>query len=98
MNQERKRMRARLWPVMGGASTRFQVSGTIPTAVPQSLPRELIYGLSLWGGCPVSCVLCVDRAGARWCEWWTELMAGIPGHHLEAIYLTQRTERVWRRR
>lgn len=98
MKQGRKRMRVRLWPVNGGASTRFQVSGTIPTAMPQSLPREIIYGLSLWGGCPVSCVLCVDREAARWCAWWTELMAGIPGRHLEASYFTHRTERVWRRR
>ena len=90
-------MRARLWPINGGTGTRFQLSGTISTAVPQSLLRELIYGLSLWGGCPVSCVLCADRAAASWCEWWTELMAGIPGRHLVAICLTQRAERVWRR-
>ena len=61
-------MRARLWPVRGGTSTRFQLSGTIPTAMPQSLPRELIYGLSLWGGCPVSLSLknLIGLYGARY--------------------------------
>jgi hypothetical protein len=94
------RIKAQLTPMEGGAYTKFRLSGIMPTSAPQMLSRQLIYGLSFWSASPVSCVLCVDKeeTAASWCEWWTELMAGIPGRHLDVRYLIQRTERVWGRR
>ena len=90
------RIRAQLMPMEGGAYTRFRLLGTMPTSVPQMLIRQLIYGLSFWSASPVSCVLCADKEeAASWCEWWTELMAGIPARRLDVRYLIQRTERVW---
>ena len=96
---KKRRITAQLTPMDGGANTKFRLSGIIPTSVPQMLSRQLIYGLSFWSASPVSCVLCVDKESAAiWCEWWTELMAGIPARHLDVSYLIQRTERVWERR
>jgi hypothetical protein len=81
---------ARLSPVHGGAYTRFQLSGSVPTAIARRAMKRLVCGLSFWSGWPVECVLCVDRETASWCEWWSEVLGVIPEHHLKVQYRQKR--------
>ena len=79
-------MELRLAPEHGGSYTRLRLSGFVPTAVPRKAAAALARGLVFWSGWPVRCVLSVDREGASWCEWWTDLLAGIPEGLLELRY------------
>lgn len=93
---KKSRITAQLMPLDGGVHTKFRLSGTIPVDVPQIRSRRRICGLSFRSRCPVSCVLCVDKAAASWCEWWTELMAVILARRPDVRYLIHRTEYEWR--
>ena len=79
-------MRMRLTPEHGGSYTCLRLSGSVPTAVPRWTAARLARGLAFWNGWPVRCVLSVDREAGSWCEWWTDLLAGIPEDLLELRY------------
>lgn len=79
-------MKLRLSPEHGGAYTRLRLCGFVPTGIPQRTAAALARGLAFWSGWPLLCVLSVDREAASWCEWWTDLLAGIPGDLLELRY------------
>jgi hypothetical protein len=79
-------MQMGLIPEHGGAYTKVQLSGSVPTAIPQRTVTRLTKGLAFWSGWPVLCVLSVDMKAASWCEWWTEKLADIAAHHLEVRY------------
>jgi hypothetical protein len=91
-------MTMRLTPEHGGSYTNLRLSGSVPTAVPQRTATHLVRGLTFWSGWPVECVLSVDREAASWCEWWTDLLAGIPEHHLKLRYRIRRSDRERRNR
>jgi len=76
-------MTIRLAPVQYGAYTRLRLCGTLPTALPRPVAARFAQELAFWSGWPVSCVLSADEEAAQWCEWWTDLMAGISAQHLE---------------
>ncbi len=77
----------------GGAYTRLLLRGTLPTALPRQVAAQLAQELAFWSGWPVSCVLSVDGEAARWCQWWTDLLAGISAQHLELCCRPRRPER-----
>ena len=79
-------MKLRLFPVYGGSYTRLQLSGVVPTAVPRWTAEAFAQGIALWSGWPTRCVLSVDREAASWCEWWTDLLAGMSEDLLELRY------------
>jgi hypothetical protein len=76
----------------------FRLFGTIPAGVMQNHSRQCFCELSFWSRYPISCVLFVDKAAASWCEWWTELMVGIPARRPDVRYLIHLTEHEWRLR
>jgi hypothetical protein len=86
-------MTMRLQPVLGGAYTRMLLRGTVPTAVPRTSAARLARELAFWSGWPGSCALSADSEAARWCEWWTDLLAGISARHLELCFHLPRPER-----
>jgi hypothetical protein len=86
-------MRLRLSAGHGGAYTRLQLSGFVPTAVPRKTAIALARGLALWSGWPVRCVLSVGRKEAGWFEWWTDVLAVVPEDLLELRYDIVRTDR-----
>lgn len=79
-------MKLQLAPEYGGSYTRLRLCGSVPTAIPRAAARRLVRGLAFWSGWPVECVLSVDMEGANWCEWWTDLLVGIPARHLEVRF------------
>ena len=91
----REQMTIQLEPEHGGSYTRLRLRGSLPTAVPRRAAARLARELTLWSGWPVSCVLCVDREAACWCEWWTDLLADISARHLELRYRIRQPE-LWR--
>ena len=84
--------RVRVWlsPLVGGAYTKFRITGTIPTAVPARKLKRLVEELSFWSGYLVECALSVEREGASWCEWWTDRLAVIPERHLKVSFIIRR--------
>ena len=84
------KMRIVLEPENDGAYTRLRLSGSVPTSVPRASAIQLVQGLSFWSGWPVTCVLSVDKEAACWCEWWTELTAGIDPSLLTLRYRLRR--------
>lgn len=79
-------IRARLFPQCGGSFTRLVLCGALPTALPKWELRRLIERLSLFSGYPIECVLSVDKEAASWCEWWSELLVGMPERQIELVY------------
>lgn len=86
-------MKMTLTPEHGGVYTKLRLLGSVPTAIPRITASRLARGLTFWIGWSVECVLSVDRETACWCEWWTELLADIPEHHLELHYRVRRSDR-----
>ena len=82
--------RAVLSPVYDGRFTRLRLTGVVPSSVMKRDVRRLVRALDFWSGYPVECALSVDREAACWCEWWTDLLAGIPERHLELRCLRAR--------
>jgi hypothetical protein len=80
------RMRIRLTPEHGGSFTRVRLCGSLPTAVPRRGAARLVRVLAVWSGAPVECALFADAAAASWCEWWTDLLAGMSARHLRVRY------------
>jgi len=73
----------RLRPLCGGAFTRVQLCGCVPTAIPPQLVRRLAKLLSFWSGWPVVLALSVESETGGWCELWTESVKDIPERHLD---------------
>jgi len=76
-------MRVRLQPLDGGAFTEMQLCGTVPTALPPQVMRQLVSTLSFWSGWPVVLALRAEVATAGWFEYWCDAVSGIPARHLE---------------
>lgn len=85
--------RATLSPVHGGSYTRLRLTGVVPSSVAQRDVARLARGLFFWSGGPVECALSVAMETACWCEWWTDLLAGMPERHLRLRYRIQRSPR-----
>jgi hypothetical protein len=83
---DKGQFRARLTPVCNGQFTRLQLTGVVPSSVPIQQVAKLVRALELWSGWSVECVLCVDRENPLWCEWWSDLLAGIPERRLKVRY------------
>ena len=71
---------------MKNGQMKLRLTGFVPTAVPRRTAASLARGLALWSGWPVRCVLSVDKEAASWCEWWTDLLVGMPEDLLELRY------------
>lgn len=69
--------RARLRPIYLGAFTQLELTGVVPTAIPEAKVARLIRQLHIWSGCPVRCALYAEKEAVGWCEWWTDVLAGI---------------------
>jgi len=79
-------MTMRFDPEQGGSYTRLRLVESVPTAAPLQGAAQPIRGLTFWSGRPIRCVLSVGREAACWCEWWTDLLAGMPEDLLELRY------------
>lgn len=72
-----------LSPLNGGSSTRFRLVGSTPTALPVWEMRQLLDRIRFFSGSRLRFVLSAGLEEANWSEWWTALLAGIPGRLLE---------------
>jgi len=80
------KFRAALSPVHGGSYTRLRLTGVVPSRVTRKDVARLVRALAFWSGWRVECVLPVAREAASWCEWWTDLLAGMPERHLRVRF------------
>ncbi len=77
-----------LSPLNGGSFTRFRLVGSTPTALPVWELRQLLQRMRFFSGSPFRFVLSAGLEEANWSEWWTALLAGIPGRLLEVEHRT----------
>lgn len=76
----------RLRPQHGGAFTRWQLSGSLVTAISHRDLRQLMRKLSFWSGWPIELVLPAAAATAQWFEVWTHAIDHVPAAHLEVRF------------
>lgn len=69
----------RMRPLAAGRRTELSLSGSLPSAVPAEVMRELIAALALWSSAPISIVLIVDESSSDWCERWSQNLRAV-GH------------------
>jgi hypothetical protein len=75
------RITLRLSPSPSEERTRFQMEGTLPTALPSFALHQLLSLLVYWSGRPVRAVLSAARS-AGWVEVWADALADAPERHV----------------
>lgn len=79
------RMRSWLSPLDRESHTRLRLCGSSPTV-------RLESGLVFRSGEPGESALSADAAAANWCEWWTDLLAGMSVRRLLVRYRRARRD------
>jgi len=82
-----------LSPLNGGSYTRLRLYAALPTALPVWELRHLAERMSFFSGYAVQCVLSAGLEEANWSEWWTDLLAGIPGRLLDVRFVPRHKKR-----
>jgi hypothetical protein len=75
------RITLRLSPTPSDERTRFQVEGTLPTALPASALHQFLSPLVYWSGRPMHAVLSAGGS-AYWLEIWAAALADAPERHV----------------